>query len=180
MTPKGQPMRFYQDVVLPYQSDDCLTWPYSKSGEGYALVESNGRTNHVHRLACGKVNGPPPTPKHQAAHSCGKGSLGCVNPRHLSWKTQSENERDKLRHGTHNRGERHGMAKLNADTVREIRALEGNLSKRKMAAKFGVSHRTIGNILAGRSWGRSDAEAIEDFKRICGERAEAEHQEAAQ
>jgi hypothetical protein len=40
--------------------------------------------------------GPPPTPDHEAAHSCpdGENSL-CVNPTHLYWATREENEQDK-------------------------------------------------------------------------------------
>lgn len=32
---------------------------------------------------CELVYGKPPMPKHQAAHNCGKGNLGCINPKHL-------------------------------------------------------------------------------------------------
>jgi hypothetical protein len=59
-----------------------------------------GDTLYAHRLMCQLAHGDPPTPDHIAAHSCGRGHEGCVNPNHLSWKTYSENELDKRVHGT--------------------------------------------------------------------------------
>lgn len=70
---------------------------------GAAQINLGGRSVIVARMVCEEVNGPPPTPAHQAAHSCGKGHLGCITPQHLRWATQVENEADKLIHGTHNR-----------------------------------------------------------------------------
>lgn len=47
-------------------------------------------------------------------------------------------------------GERISSAKLTADDVRAIRA--SNLSSRKAASYYGVSHTQIMNIRAGKSW----------------------------
>lgn len=123
-TPEGALPKFVNDVVLPYQGDDCLMWPYSRT-KGYAMMIQSKRTIYISRLVCEARNGLPPSPDHQAAHSCGKGHLGCVTPRHLSWKTRKENMADTVPHGTHKRGERHPLAKLNGDQVREIQALRG-------------------------------------------------------
>ena len=161
-TPVGEPMRFYRQVVLTYTGTDCLTWPYSKSGEGYGQIEIDGRTTYVHRLACQDANGHPPSPAHQAAHSCGKGHLACVNRRHLSWKTQSDNEQDKVAHGTSNRGERHGNAKLTDAQVLAIRALKGRLLTREIAQEFGTSARNIAKILSGQRR-RTEHEAKQDL-----------------
>jgi hypothetical protein len=98
------------------------------------------------------TNGPPPTSKHQAAHSCGKGNLGCVSPKHLSWKTRAENEADKIEAGTSNRGERQWRAKLTADQVRAIRAREGTMTKEKIAEQFGVSPACIAAIHHRENW----------------------------
>lgn len=49
---------------------------------------------------CQKAHGDPPSPKHDAAHSCGRGHEGCVNPNHLSWKTKKQNQADRITHGT--------------------------------------------------------------------------------
>ncbi|CAO0835154.1 HNH endonuclease OS=Streptomyces microflavus OX=1919 GN=Smic_80730 PE=4 SV=1 [Streptomyces microflavus] len=43
----------------------------------------------------------------------------------LRWGSRSENEGDKVQHGTSNRGAGNGWAKLSDDDVREIRRLIG-------------------------------------------------------
>lgn len=148
----GEPERFYQDVVLAYDGDECLIWPYAKAN-GYGVLTRDGKTRRAHRLVCEEINGPPPTPKHDAAHSCGKGHLACVTKGHLFWKTRAENQADRIRHGTSNRGERHGMAKLTEAEAREIRAIRSAETNTTIAARYGISHRTVSDIQTGKSWG---------------------------
>jgi hypothetical protein len=136
-----------REIVLPYESDECLFWPYAKYRGGYAQFE---RHQSVCRYLCEFSHGPPPTREHQAAHSCGK--AGCVNKRHLSWKTRLENEADKLVHGTHLRGERQNGAKLTEENVRQIRRLKGTMFQGEIAAKFGVNYITVNDIFHGRTW----------------------------
>ena len=145
---RGERERFYRDVVLAYDGTECLIWPYGRSKSGY--VTMGGKI--VSRLVCEEEHGPPPTPEHEAAHSCGKGDKGCLTRRHLSWKTSSENHADKLLHGTHNRGEQSPLVKLTEANVREIRALRGIVSQDKMAERFGVHPGTIQSIHDGRTW----------------------------
>lgn len=106
-TPRGAPKRFIEDVVLKYNGDDCVTWPYANNTRGYGLIMVGGTLKLASRVICEIVNGPPPTPEHHAAHSCGKGHLLCVAKRHLSWKTPIENMADKVVHGTNNRRGKH-------------------------------------------------------------------------
>lgn len=96
----GRPQQYLDETVLGFTSDECLIWPFARDGHGYARIKRDGRPQIVCRIVCETRNGPPPTPDHQAAHICGKGKAGCVNPKHLAWKTQSENEADKFIHGT--------------------------------------------------------------------------------
>lgn len=150
-TPNGEKARFYRDVVLTYEGDECLIWPYA-TGNGYGYMRLNGRSISVTRSVCEEVHGAAPTPNHEAAHSCGNGHLACVAKRHLSWKTPKDNNADKIAHETHNRGERNGGAKLNEDNAREILALKGSLSRPVIAKMFGVSVTTILNIHSGKKW----------------------------
>lgn len=99
-TSPGEALRFYREVVLPYDGDECLVWPYATKFDGYGMLWLAGRPHIVSRLVCEDANGPAPTPKHDAAHSCGQGRLGCVAKRHLSWKTRLENVADSIAHGT--------------------------------------------------------------------------------
>lgn len=86
--------------------------------------------------------------------ACGNGSKGCVNPGHLKWATRAENEADKIDHGTSNRGERSGNAKLTNEEAVEIKRLLGvtKLSQKRIAQSFGVSATTVHEIASGKRW----------------------------
>lgn len=148
----GWATAFLRETVIPYNGKECLFWPYARNSAGYAQVGSGGKTALLTRIVCEERHGPPPTPEHEAAHSCGKGHDGCISPVHLSWKTHIENMADTLKHGTHNRGERCGTSKLTETEAREIIAMRGVESQRKLAARFGVSQQTVGAIHTGRNW----------------------------
>jgi len=156
-TADGVPRRFIQEVVLSYAGEDCLPWPYAKGPEGRGIVTFKNKNFIASRFICELVHGAPPTPKHEAAHNCGKGHLGCVNPRHLGWKTHTENLADKLVHGTHNRGERHWISKLTENDVRRIRLLKGLVTQRKLAMEYGVVIQTISDIHRRCTWSWLDA-----------------------
>lgn len=95
MARHGEPLRWLLDHV-EYPEKGCLIWPFARDGKGYGSLGKKG----AHRRMCEIVNGPAPTPKHHAAHSCGNGHLGCVHPRHVRWATCSENQMDRFLHGT--------------------------------------------------------------------------------
>ena len=151
-TYRGDLPKYLCEVVLPYMGDECLIWPFSSCG-GYPHFVTKGVKQYVHRIACEAENGPPPSPKHEASHSCGNGRGGCVTRRHLSWKTHTENMADKLIHGTHNRGERARHAKLTETDVRTIRSLRGVRPQDEIAGMFGVSRTTISSVHIGKNWG---------------------------
>ncbi len=153
MTSKGAAQRYFKEVVLPYEDDDCLKWPFSDAGNGYGKIHWNGGPRFVHRIACSLTHGEPPTPKHEASHTCGRGKFGCCNPRHLKWKTRTENEADKLAHGTTNRGERCGSSKLTESDVREILSLRGRKSQQAIALDFNVQRTSVSLIHRGKNWG---------------------------
>lgn len=145
---RGLAQRFYREVVLAYDGNECLVWPHSRGADGYGRLG----WRVVSRLVCEHFNGPPPTPDHEAAHHCGKGHEGCCTKRHLDWKTRVGNRADRTTHGTDDRGERHSLAKLTTGQVLEIKALKGKAIQRDVAARFGVSRQTIYSIQSGRNW----------------------------
>lgn len=150
-TMDGELLRFIEEVALHHSGDDCLTWPYMKNQFGRPQFWLDGKNAHVCRYICEITHGKPPTPSHEAAHSCGKGHLACVSPHHLSWKTAKENAADRVAHGTHSRGERNGASKLtDAQRVEivNLRGVPGVQAKRDIAADFGVSLATIYSIQA--------------------------------
>ncbi|PAP94004.1 hypothetical protein CIT31_16695 [Mesorhizobium wenxiniae] len=149
---RGAAERYFNETVLKHDGDECLIWPFVINN-GYGRFTHEGEMQYVHLVVCERVNGPPPTQFHQAAHSCGKGKQGCVTKRHLSWKTRTENEADKLEHGTHNRGGRHPLAKLSEIDARRIVALKGVVSQSRLAAEYGITREAISSIHQGRTWG---------------------------
>ena len=151
--PRGEAIKFLQETVIPYNGNECIFWPYSKTGrEGGGWVSWKGKGSRVSRVVCEETNGPPPTPKHHAAHSCGNGHLACCTPNHLRWATAKENSADQLIHGTIARGEKQGSSKLCRDDVRKIRSLEGQLPATKVAKMFGVNAAQIRRIQRRERW----------------------------
>ncbi len=139
-------MRWVRDVALPYSGDDCLIFPFRREPTGYAGTVRRGKKMYYHRYICELVHGAPPTPKHHAAHSCDNGPGGCVNPNHLSWKTNAENQTDRFRDG-----QRTGRYKLLTHQAEEIRALRGLEHVAVTAARFGISVSHTKNIQTGRA-----------------------------
>lgn len=118
-----------------------------------------GKTYYVHQLVAITFHGPRPSADHDAAHDDGHK----LNNHYCNvfWKTQSENERDKIRHGTSNCGERNGAAKITDAQAGEIRqrALTlprstGGVRFKKgtlpaLAAEFGVTPSAAWKIING-------------------------------
>lgn len=143
----GEAEIFFQETVLPYSGDECLFWPYYT---GRPRLFRDGKHHLVARLVCIEEYGPPPTPEHEAAHSCGKKL--CVAKRHLRWATREENCADKQIHGTMSRGEQHGMAILTEPQVREMLTLKNVETQTAIAKRFGVSLGTVNKIFTGKHW----------------------------
>lgn len=118
----------------------------------------------VNRMVCEAFHGPAPSRLHHAAHINGNSVDNSEG--NLAWKLPTENEADKVLHGTVYRGDRHwsrnnperrargesnGCSKLNADAIRAIRS--DPRAQRKIAAQYGVSQTTIQLVQCGRTWG---------------------------
>jgi len=150
---EGKAYQWIQDH-RDHSGEYCLIWPFYRNPNGYGQLGYNGQSHWAHRFMCELVIGPPPSPKHEAAHSCGNGAGGCANPKHLSWKTKSENLLDCSEHGTQARSTNGSKGRLTADQVEEIRALKGKKTQSEIAIIFGVSDPTIRDILLGRTHAR--------------------------
>lgn len=159
---KGRPLTalsYRRDVTEPwimahlnYDGVGCLSWPFGRSPDGRATVRFKGRQGWAARVICQLVNGPPPFNGAEAAHSCGKGHLGCVNPKHLRWATKLENEADKMLHGTIARGEHQGSSKMTDGKVRAIREFARTCSQHVIADLFGIAQVTVSRIVARKTW----------------------------
>jgi predicted XRE-type DNA-binding protein len=136
-----------------HEGDDCLIFPYSIDHNGYGRAKLDGKQITASRMMCFIVLGDPESDDHQAAHSCGKGHEGCVHPKHLRWDTCSGNHADKVTHGTAMRGTACHAHKLDEALVRELRSLQGTISQREIAERFGIAQTTVSRILRRVTWG---------------------------
>jgi hypothetical protein len=118
----------------------------------YPHIKYEGRHTTAARVMCEKVHGPPPDESCDAAHSCGMGKQGCMNPRHLRWDTPAGNHADKLIHGTHLRGERNHKNKITEEQARHIRAMKGKVNPAILAKEAGISRAAVYRIHAGQLW----------------------------
>ena len=153
-TYQGEPMRWINNIAVHFSGNDCLHWPYAKMPNGYGSVNYKGKTSHAHRVICELVHGAPETNDLHAAHSCGKGHEGCVNPCHIRWATPSENQKDRVVHKTHCRGERNKMSKLTGADVINIRKMysSGNFTQSQIGALYSMSQVGISLIIRNKNW----------------------------
>ncbi len=113
-TTPGKPQMYLNEIVMQYDGDECLIWPFGCDSGGYAKLWRDGQMQTVSRIVCELLYGKPVN-RMDAAHSCGCGHLACVAKRHISWKTVADNSADRVIHGTHIWGERHGASKLTGE-----------------------------------------------------------------
>src|ERR1700761_2299060 len=137
-----------------YQHDWCLLWPFASKLHGYGQFSHLGKRYYAHRFMCELRHGPAPSEKHEAAHSCGRGHDGCVNPNHLSWKTKSGNQLDCRQHGTQAKTRAGRMGLLSFAKAAEIRSLQGIKLQREIAEQYGVSESAISDVWLGRTWSK--------------------------
>lgn len=144
-----------------HSGKNCLKWPFPYSKlVGYPQFGYHGKVLYAHRFMCELKNGAPPSPKSEAAHTCGNAHMQCVNPNHLVWKTRKGNAEDRLAHGNYQ--DHVGMQhfRLRPAQVDEIRALKGIESQYALAERFGVSRCSISSIHTGRMYASSKRTAL--------------------
>ena len=135
-------------------------WPAGKiktpqrMPNGYLQVHlySGGRcySRGIHRLLCLAFYGPPPSAEHEAAHRNGARQDNRIN--NLRWVTKIKNAEDRDDHGRTARGERGGNSKLTTNQVESIRANPEKALQRVLADRFGVSRKTIVDIVTRKTW----------------------------
>jgi len=138
----------------------------NKSGRPMVCLSyKTSKTALVHTLVCEAFHGPRPD-GYETAHNDGDPSNNSAQ--NLRWATRSENEADKIKHGTipvgerngrHTkpwrtaRGERANKSALTDCDVLAIRALSiGGMSQNVLSQKFGVTRTTIQCIQQRKTW----------------------------
>lgn len=115
-------------------------------------LRDKGRRRMVfgHVLVLEAFVGPAPI-DHEGCHNNGVRSDNALS--NLRWDTQAGNQADRLKHGTDNRGEKSGKAKISEIDARAIltRRRAGE-SAAIIAKDFGVTDRTVYQIFHGERW----------------------------
>lgn len=128
--------------------------PYTeKDGRVGVNLTINGKhkATRVARIVADAWICPCPDPKLEVCHWDGNEANN--HYRNLRWDTRSNNHKDKLRHGTHARGERHPHAKLTQAQVDEIRRSPD--LQRVIAGRYGIQQAHVSRIKRGVRWLRS-------------------------
>jgi NUMOD4 motif len=116
--------------------------------DGYLQVVGSMRdkriTIKVHRAVLLAFKGPPPTTEYLSSHEDGDNSNNFAS--NLEWRTQPENLKLKIKHGTHGRG-------IKIDQVRSIRAMRSKGHTYKEISDFhSVAFSTVAHIVTRRTW----------------------------
>lgn len=124
--------------------------PDKKDGRLFLLLWNGNKAKAVRvgRLVLLAFRGPPPN-GHEGCHNDGNPANNRLT--NLRWDTPSANQRDRVRHGTSNRGEQCGTSKLTEKQVLAIRE-DGRL-QREIAEEYGVQQSVISRIKSGVRWG---------------------------
>lgn len=134
-------------TVTEWQKVPCKLWTkamYKKTG--YGKLKRGGKTTYAHRWAWTEAHGPIP-PGVQVCHRCDIRS--CYEVKHLFLGTGKDNMQDCVAKGRY-----WNSRKLTIEQVKEIRARysAGGVSYRVLAADYGVTSWTVGDILRGKTW----------------------------
>lgn len=114
-------------------------------------VDNTPVTRTVHQFVIAAWRGPSPGPGYVIRHLNGDPADNRIE--NLSWGTRRENALDAVRHGTHPSGERHPIAKLTEDQVRDAkRRMAYGESGNALAKELGVSRQAMYNIRNGKTW----------------------------
>jgi hypothetical protein len=135
----GVPMRVAGGILSCSVSND--------RSRGYPAVNLLGRSRLVHHLVLEAFVGPRPS-GYEGCH--GNGIRTDNRLANLRWDTMSGNQMDRVLHGTSNRGERCGKAKLTESQVVEI--LRSTERGCEIAKRFGISQQRVYNIRTRRDW----------------------------
>jgi hypothetical protein len=139
--------------MVPHSGWWRMSLCINRTGYQYVLLWKQGKKRHspVHWIVATAFLGERPSGM-QCRHLDGNPLNN--RPSNLKWGTPRENQRDRFKHGTDNRGVANGRSKLSESNVREIRRryASGRISQESLGKEFGVSQCMIGAIVLRKNW----------------------------
>lgn len=145
---------FWKRVDIKTESE-CWPWLKYVNDSGYGVTRtSKNKAVRASHIAYELTYGPIPEGLF-VCHHCDNPI--CCNPAHLFLGTHSDNMHDMDNKGhrvnSPQYGEKHGMSKLTADAVREIRSLANSgMSYAEIGRRFNISDVHAGRIATRVSW----------------------------
>lgn len=135
------------------QVADDAGYAHTLSNSGpYVAINANSQTYYLHRLVAKAFIGPP-APGEIVRHlDDDKSNNQLAN---LAYGSYADNAADRKLNGIRSgaSGNEHSNAKLNASTVKQIRALgRYGFTHRQIAAWYDVAHKTIWQVIHRKKW----------------------------
>lgn len=123
---------------------DCYPLPFNQS-----RITLNGTSRRVNWLVCRYANGAP-EPGQVVVNLCG--SMDCANGTHWKWGTWDEVMQARV--FPSRKGGKNPNAKLTAEQVAEIRAIDFGVrnNRRPVAERYNISLPTLHAIIKGWTW----------------------------
>ena len=122
----------------------CWNWRRSLTSAGYGNLWTGRKYEYAHRYSWELANGRKLRRNEQVRHSCD--NPRCIRPSHLQLGSNYDNMQDKAARGR-------AAIKLNRRLVRAIRAAHAGGSGYKiLAARYGLHHSTVADVVRIRSW----------------------------
>ncbi len=140
------PVERFWAQVNKTSDNQCWEWK-GVIASGYGQFKVNGVRFGAHRYAYELTIGAIPSDL-QVCHKCD--NRRCVNPSHLFIGTAKDNSDDRDAKGRTLIGERHPMARLSENQIRDIRKAAGTIAA--IARRFGVSETHTSYILKRKVW----------------------------
>jgi hypothetical protein len=142
----GEALEWYENHV-DLDTNECIIFPFVNP-------------KPFVRMACRRYNGL--SDGLFACHGPCNNKF-CINHKHLSWQTNSENQLDRYRDGNmfsnydpdkgyDNYGENNGQSKLTEQKVLEIKELSKSISRKELAIMFNISYSHLNSLIRGAKW----------------------------
>lgn len=155
--------KFWKHVSVKSKRE-CWDWEYAVNWNGYGIYVLNSKedriTMTVHRIAY--FIGNRILPKALVCHSCD--NRRCVNPAHLWIGSYQDNRTDSVQKKRQCVGHDVYSSRLEESHVKEMRLLYFvcGYSNRELQHKYGVTFKTIRDVLTRLTWKHLPVEDFED------------------
>lgn len=141
---------------ITYKETESGCWECTShtgfSKGGYIGIDRGGKKTMMHRYIYQHANGCTIPAGLVVMHKCDNRT--CMNPDHLEVGTHLENMQDKVAKGRQTRGEAVRLAKLNATSVRAIRA--DTRTHKEIAKDYGIGTSQISRVRTRKTWKHVD------------------------